>query len=148
MSNIVALGFEGQETAKGWLNDLEKLAEDGHIDIMDAVVVSRGVSDNVDMKQTKTMTKKYAGRGTGIGFLAGLLLGGPILGAAGGAAVGAITGSMKDVGIDDHFCVALSSIPFLWHHHIGLFRYYVGLGRGLYFAVVLWAALVPGLGPG
>lgn len=103
MSNIVGLAFEGRETAEGWLNDLEKMAEDGHIEIMDAVVVSRGVSKNVDVKQTKSVTKKYAGRGTGIGFLAGLLLGGPILGAAGGAAVGAITGSMKDLGIEDEF---------------------------------------------
>jgi uncharacterized membrane protein len=103
VSNIVGLAFEGRETAKGWLKDLEKMAEEGHIEILDAVLVSRGVSDHVEMKQTRSMKGKYAKRGTGIGFLAGLLLGGPILGAAGGAAVGAITGSMKDVGIEDHF---------------------------------------------
>ena len=103
MSNIVALAFEGEETAKGWLNDLRKLAEDGHIEILDAVIASRGVGKKVDIKQTESDKGKYAKRGTGIGFLAGLLLGGPILGAAGGAAVGAITGSMKDVGIDDAF---------------------------------------------
>ena len=103
MSNIVALLFEGEETAKGMLNDLENLAEKGHIEILDAVIASRGVGKKIDIKQTEKATKKYAGRGTGIGFLAGLLLGGPILGAAGGAAVGAITGSMKDVGIDDKF---------------------------------------------
>ena len=103
MSNIIGLGFEGRETAKGWLKDLEKMAEEGHLEILDAVLVSRGVSDHVQMKQTTKLTGKYAGRGTGIGFLAGLLLGGPLLGAAGGAAVGAITGSMKDVGIDDQF---------------------------------------------
>lgn len=103
MSNIIGLGFEGRETAKGWLNDLEKMAEEGHLEILDAVLVSRGVGDHVQMKQTTKLTGKYAKRGTGIGFLAGLLLGGPILGAAGGAAVGAITGSMKDVGIDDQF---------------------------------------------
>jgi uncharacterized membrane protein len=103
MSNIVALMFEGEDTAKGMLNDLEKLEEQGHIEILDAVIASRGVGKNINLKQTRKVTKKYAGRGTGIGFLAGLLLGGPILGAAGGAAVGAITGSMKDVGIDDAF---------------------------------------------
>jgi uncharacterized membrane protein len=103
MSNIVALMFEGEDTAKGMLKDLQKLAEEGHIEILDAVIASRGVGKNINIKQTQKMTKKYAGRGTGIGFLAGLLLGGPILGAAGGAAVGAVTGSMKDVGIDDTF---------------------------------------------
>ena len=71
--------------------------------ILDAVLVSRGVGDHVQMKQTRSLKGKYAKRGTGIGFLAGLLLGGPILGAAGGAAVGAITGSMKDIGIEDQF---------------------------------------------
>ena len=103
MSNIVALAFEGRETADGWLKDLNKLAEDGHIEILDAVVASRWVGKDVDIKQTQSAKGKYAKRGTGIGFLAGLLLGGPILGAAGGAAVGAITGSMKDVGIEDSF---------------------------------------------
>jgi uncharacterized membrane protein len=103
MSNIVALMFEGEETAEAMLESLNDLAEKGHIEILDAVIASRGVGKDVDIKQTTKVTKKYAGRGTGIGFLAGLLLGGPILGAAGGAAVGAITGSMKDVGIDDKF---------------------------------------------
>ena len=103
MSNIVALAFEGQETAKGWLKDLNKMADDGHIEILDAVVASRGVGKHVEIKQTQSAKGKYAKRGTGIGFLAGLLLGGPILGAAGGAAVGAISGSMNDVGIDDEF---------------------------------------------
>jgi uncharacterized membrane protein len=103
MSNIVALGFEGRETAAGWLKDLNKLADDGHIEILDAVFVSIGFCKHVEMKQTQSDKGKYAKRGTGIGFLAGLLLGGPILGAAGGAAVGAITGSMKDVGIEDQF---------------------------------------------
>jgi len=103
MSNIVALAFEGEETAKGWLNDLNKMAEDGHIEILDAVIASRGVGKHVEMKQTQSVKGKYAKRGTGIGFLAGLLLGGPILGAASGAAIGAISGSMKDVGIDDKF---------------------------------------------
>jgi uncharacterized membrane protein len=103
MSNIVALAFEGKETAKGMLNDLNKLQDEGHIEILDAVIASRGVSKNIEITQTQSDKGKFAKRGTGIGFLAGLLLGGPILGAAGGAAIGAITGSMKDVGIDDNF---------------------------------------------
>jgi uncharacterized membrane protein len=109
MSNIVALMFEGEETAEGMLKDLQGLAEKGHLEILDAVTASRGVGKEVDLEQTQKVAKKYAGRGTGIGFLAGLLLGGPILGAAGGAAVGAITGSMKDVGIDDNFIEEISA---------------------------------------
>jgi uncharacterized membrane protein len=109
MSNIIVLAFDGQETAQGMLNDLQKLEEQGKIEILDAVVASRGVGKHIEVKQTQSDKGKYATRGTGIGFLAGLLLGGPILGAAGGAAIGAITGSMKDVGIDDHFIEQISS---------------------------------------
>ncbi len=109
MSNIIALAFEGEETAQGMLNDLEKLQEQGKIEILDAVVASRGKGKRIEVKQTQSEKGKYAARGTGIGFLAGLLLGGPILGAAGGAAVGAVTGSMKDVGIDDDFIEQISS---------------------------------------
>ena len=103
MSNIVALAFEGEETAEGMLNDVLKMEEQGKIEVLDAVVASRGIGKNVEIKQTQSAKGKFAKRGTGVGFLAGLLLGGPILGAAGGAAIGAITGSMKDVGINDDF---------------------------------------------
>lgn len=109
MSNVIALAFEGEETAKGMLNDVLKLEEQGKIEVLDAVIASRGVSKNVNIKQTQSAKGKFAKRGTGIGFLAGLLLGGPILGAAGGAAVGAISGSMKDVGIKDDFIEQISA---------------------------------------
>ena len=109
MSNITALAFDGEETAKGMLKDVLKLEEQGKIEVLDAVVASRGVGKNVNIEQTKSLKGKYAKRGTGIGFLAGLLLGGPILGAAGGAAVGAISGSMKDVGIEDDFIEKISA---------------------------------------
>lgn len=109
MSNVVALAFEGEETAKGMLNDVLKMEEQGKIEVLDAVVASRGLGKNINIEQTKSAKGKYAKRGTGIGFLAGLLLGGPILGAAGGAAIGAISGSMKDVGIDDDFIDKISA---------------------------------------
>jgi len=109
MSNVVALAFEGEETAKGMLNDVLKLEEQGKSEVLDAVIASRGVGKNVNIKQTQSAKGKYAKRGTGIGFLAGLLLGGPILGAAGGAAIGAISGSMKDVGIKDDFIEQISA---------------------------------------
>lgn len=109
MSNVVALAFEGEETAKGMLKDVLKMEEQGKIEVLDAVVASRGLGKNINIEQTQSATGKYTRRGTGIGFLAGLLLGGPILGAAGGAAIGAISGSMKDVGIDDKFIEQISA---------------------------------------
>ena len=108
MSNVIVLAFDGEETAEGMLNDLKKLEEQGKIEILDAVVASRGAGKHIEVKQTQSDKGKFAARGTGIGFLAGLLLGGPVLGAAGGAAIGAITGSMKDVGIDDNFIEQIS----------------------------------------
>ena len=79
------------------------LGTDGLITIEDAVIASRGVGQNVEIKQTQSVTGKYTLRGSGIGLLAGFLLGGPIGGLIGGTAVGAISGALKDIGIDDKF---------------------------------------------
>lgn len=102
-SEIVALMFEGSETAKGMLENFLRMQEEGDIVLEDAVIVSRGVSDQVEIKQTQSETGKFSLRGSGVGLLAGILLGGPIGGLVGGAAIGAIAGKMKDVGIDDKF---------------------------------------------
>ena len=104
MSNITVLGFESQDGAEGMLENLNLWQDEGLVEIIDAVVASRGKGGEwVDIKQTHSEKGKFARRGSGVGLLAGLLLGGPILGLAGGAAIGAITGSMKDYGIDDKF---------------------------------------------
>ncbi|MGD9091614.1 MAG: DUF1269 domain-containing protein [Anaerolineales bacterium] len=103
MANIVALMFEGAETAESMLDNFMEMQTKGIIELEDAVVASRGPGSNVNFKQTHSITGKYTLRGSGVGLLAGLLLGGPIGGLVGGAAVGAIAGKMKDVGIDDDF---------------------------------------------
>ena len=87
------------------LNDLRKLEEQGKIEILDAVVASRGTGKDVQIRQPHSAKGKLAPRGTGVGFL----VGSPILGAAGGTAIGAIAGSMKDVGIDDKFINQISA---------------------------------------
>ena len=102
-SNIVVLGFEGESTAEGMLSNIMEMQERGLVTIDDAVVATRGPGTNVEVKQTRSVTGKYAVRGTGAGLLAGLLLGGPIGGLVAGAAIGAITGALKDQGIDDKF---------------------------------------------
>jgi uncharacterized membrane protein len=103
MANIVALMFEGAETAESMLDNFMEMQEKGIIELEDAVVASRGPGTEVKVKQTHSVTGKYTLRGSGVGLLAGLLLGGPIGGLVGGAAVGAIAGKMKDIGIDDDF---------------------------------------------
>lgn len=101
-SNIIVLAFnEGEFIAEGMLDSIMKLQEDGLIDVEDAVIASRGVSENIKIKQTHSVKGKYTLRGSGAGFLAGLILGGPIGGLVVGAVAGAVAGSMKDYGIDD-----------------------------------------------
>lgn len=107
-SNIIVLMFEGESTAENMLSTFELLQEKGVVTIEDAVLASRGVSTEISIKQARSVTGKYAARGTGIGLLAGLLLGGPIGGLVGGAAIGAIAGALKDVGIEDKFVRELS----------------------------------------
>ena len=107
-SNIVVLAFDGQHTAKATLLDIQKMQEDGLLNIVDAVVASSGPGGNIKIKQTHSDKGKFALRGSGIGLLAGLLLGGPIGGLVGGAAVGAIAGALKDYGIDNDFIEEVS----------------------------------------
>lgn len=107
-SKIVVLGFETQDAAKIWLEDFERMQDEGLVALEDAVVASRGLGSHVEIQQTHSVTGKYAARGTGIGLLAGLLLGGPIGGLVGGAAIGAIAGGLKDYGLDDKFVKEVS----------------------------------------
>ncbi len=107
-SNIVVLAFDGRYTANATLIDIQKMQEDGLLEIVDAIVASSGPGGNVRIKQTHSDKGKFALRGSGIGLLAGLLLGGPIGGLVGGAAVGAIAGALKDIGIDDDFIEEMS----------------------------------------
>lgn len=113
-NNLIVLVFEeepfdfenvmsGPTKAEGFLETVQVWQEEGLVQIEDAVIAVRGVGTDIKIKQTKSLTGKYALGGSGIGLLAGLLLGGPIGGLIGGAAIGAISGKMKDVGIDDKF---------------------------------------------
>ena len=107
-SNIIVLAFDGRTTAKATLKDIQKMQEEGLLEIEDAIVASSGRGGDVKIEQTHSDKGKFALRGSGIGLLAGLLLGGPIGGLVGGAAVGAIAGALKDYGIDDDFIEEMS----------------------------------------
>lgn len=109
-SNIIVLGFpEGQYLAEGMLGTIMQLQEEGLLVVDDAVIASRGVGENVNIKQTQSETGKFSLRGGGIGLLAGILLGGPIGGLVAGTAMGAIAGKMKDAGIDDDFIKGITA---------------------------------------
>jgi uncharacterized membrane protein len=102
-SNIVVLRFEGQSQAENMLSIFDDMQDKGIVILEDAVIATRGPGENIEIKQTQSVTGKYTLRGSGIGLLAGLLLGGPVGGLVGGTVVGAVAGALKDVGIDEKF---------------------------------------------
>ena len=104
MTDVHALLFEEVNGADNFYAALEKMADEGMVTIVDAVIAIRNVGNDVEIRQmTDKKTGRYAAGGGGVGFLAGMLLGGPILGLAAGAGIGAITARMKDEGLDNDF---------------------------------------------
>ena len=101
--NIVVLRFEGESQAENMLSIFGDMQDKGIVTLEDAVIATRGPGDQIEIKQSQSVTGKYTLRGSGIGLLAGMLLGGPVGGLVGGTVVGAIAGALKDVGIDDKF---------------------------------------------
>jgi uncharacterized membrane protein len=101
--NIVVLRFEGESQAENMLSIFGDMQDKGIVTLEDAVIATRGPGDQIEIKQSQSVTGKYTLRGSGIGLLAGMLLGGPVGGLVGGTVVGALAGALKDVGIDDRF---------------------------------------------
>jgi uncharacterized membrane protein len=107
-TQMIVLGFEGQDSAGEALSKALDWNEKRIVNLEDAVVAYRADDDKVHIHQTKTLTRKFAIAGGGTGFLVGLLMGGPIGGLAIGAVTGAIAGKRKDTGIDDHYIKEMS----------------------------------------
>jgi len=104
MSQLVALGFDGLETADRVLSKLREMGTQHLIDLEDAVVVQRDAGGRVQLKQAVNMTGVGAGTGglSGMfwGTLVGLLflypLAGMAVGGLAGAGAGALAGSLID----------------------------------------------------
>jgi uncharacterized membrane protein len=103
MANITALAFDNMEGANNMFKNLMSWQEEGLLKVLDAVIITRNIGNDVQVEQKLKKTGKYAAGGSGIGLIAGMILGGPIVGLAVGAGVGAITGKMKKHGIDKDF---------------------------------------------
>lgn len=133
-ANIHVLMFNDLLGAENMLENVNTWANQGWLNVEDAVVVTRGEGAEepplpmaaasteqpmivqtarsgreLEIKQTTKRTGKFALGGGGIGLLAGLLLGGPIGGLVVGTAAGAIAGALKDSGIDDAFIKEVSA---------------------------------------
>ena len=100
--HILAVLFDKATRADEALLALLHLAEEGGIQLADAVVVAKTDAERTIVRQTVDITPgRGALTGAWFGALIGLLFGGPIGGAVAGAAGGALYGKLVDVGLDD-----------------------------------------------
>jgi uncharacterized membrane protein len=117
MSDLIAVGFKGEDTADQVLNKLQALQKEYLIDLEDSCVVVRDQAGRVHLKQAINLTGAGAAagglRGAMWGTLIGLLFLNPLIGLAAGAAVGAgsgaLAGALSDYGIDDQFIRSVGS---------------------------------------
>jgi uncharacterized membrane protein len=117
MSDLIVIGFKGEDTADQVINKLHALKKEYLIDLEDACVVVRDQAGKVHLKQTVNLTGISATtgglRGALWGTLIGLLFLNPLLGMVAGAAFGAgfaaIAGALTDYGIDDNFIKSVGS---------------------------------------
>jgi len=100
--HILAVLFDKPTRADEALLALLHLAQEGGIELADAVVVAKTNEERTIVRQTVDVTPgKGALTGAWFGALVGLLFGGPIGGAVAGAAGGALYGKLVDIGLDD-----------------------------------------------
>jgi uncharacterized membrane protein len=103
MSNLVAIAYDDEATARNVAEALAQLQADHSIELEDMVVVSRDEKGKVKLHQTLRTVGAGAAGGAVWGGLLGLLFLAPLLGMAVGAAAGAGGGALTDVGVDDDF---------------------------------------------
>jgi uncharacterized membrane protein len=117
MSDLIVVGFPGEDTADQVLNKLVALQKEHLIDLEDACVVVRDQNGTVHLKQAVHLAGMGAASGGAWGALWGTLIGllflnplaGLLTGAAFGAGAGALSGALSDYGIDDDFIRSLGS---------------------------------------
>ena len=117
MSDLIAVGFKGEDTADQVLNKLTALQKEYLIDLEDSCIVVRDQSGRVHLKQAVDLTGLGATtgglKGAVWGTLIGLLFLNPLIGLVAGAALGAgsgaLAGALSDYGIDDNFIRSVGS---------------------------------------
>ncbi|HXH08213.1 MAG TPA: DUF1269 domain-containing protein [Alphaproteobacteria bacterium] len=117
MSDLIVVGFQGEDTADQVLNKLRALQQEHLIDLEDACVVVGDAGGNVRLKQAVSLVGAGAAGGGLSGAMWGTLIGllflnplaGLLTGAAVGAGAGALSGSLVDYGIDDQFIRSLGA---------------------------------------
>lgn len=104
---IIGVSFDRQVLAQQYLLAMGGLKEAGHLDLQDAVVVTKTDDGSVKVVETIDPTPGRAAlNGAMWTSLLGLLVGGPVGWIAGlgiGAASGAVTAKIVDIGIPDEW---------------------------------------------
>jgi uncharacterized membrane protein len=103
MSNLIAIAYDDEATARQVLEELKQLTVSRAIALEDAVIVTRDQEGKVKLHQSISTTGAGAAGGAVWGGLIGLLFLQPLLGMAIGAASGGAAGALTDVGVDDRF---------------------------------------------
>lgn len=117
MSDLIVVGFKGEDTADQVLNKLAALQKEHLIDLEDSCIVVRDHSGQVHLKQAMNLVRMGAASGGLSGAMWGSLIGllflnplaGLLTGAAFGAGAGALSGALVDYGIDDAFIRSLGA---------------------------------------
>ncbi|MCU0837672.1 MAG: DUF1269 domain-containing protein [Rhodospirillales bacterium] len=111
MSDLVAICFNGRDTAERVLADLKHMQKEYVVELADACIVTRDEKGHLQLHQLVNTVASGAVGGAAWGGLWGALIGllflnpivGFALGAAAGAAGGALGGKLADYGINDDF---------------------------------------------
>jgi uncharacterized membrane protein len=99
--SFVAMGHRSREEAEAALDQLERLASEGAIEIRDACVAEKTEAGRIELYQHHQLSVGEAAVGGGVaGVVAGIVLGLPIALPAAGIAIGGLVGAF-DRGIDD-----------------------------------------------
>ena len=106
---VFIAAFETEGGAAAALKDYRAMDREGSIELIDAVVVTRGTDGKVHFEETADPSgKKWAKRGAIAGGLVGLIFPPSIIvGAAVGGAGGGIWGKIRDKGFQDEDLKAL-----------------------------------------
>ena len=107
MSDLVAVAYDSEDTAKEVLDTLRRLQTEHVIELEDAVIVTKNEHGKIKLHQSFSPAATGAAGGALWGGLIGLIFLAPLLGLAVGAATGGAAGALTDVGVDNNFMKGL-----------------------------------------
>jgi uncharacterized membrane protein len=103
MSNLVAVAYPDEATAREVGQTLMELQKEHSIELEDLAIAVRQDDGKIKLRQTFKPVASGATGGALWGGLIGLIFFMPLLGMAIGAASGAAAGALSDIGVDDKF---------------------------------------------